>query len=68
MDGNSQPYASSDGEGNDDVDDVGNGDGRKDNDQYVVEMDNEADDPPLGGARRGTTNKINSQRMQLLNQ
>ena len=34
VDGNAQPYASSDGEGNDDGDDVGSADGRKDkNDQ-----------------------------------
>ena len=33
VDGNAQPYASSDGEGNDDGDEAGNVDGRKDNDQ-----------------------------------
>ena len=68
VDGNSQPYASSDGEGIDDGDDLGNGDGRKDNDQQYMDMSNEVDDPPLGGSRRNGANKINSQRMQLLNQ
>ena len=34
-----------------------------------MEMSNEVDDPPLGGgSRRSGTSKINSQRMQLLNQ
>ena len=33
-------------------------------------MGNEMDEAPMGGGggRRGTTNKINSQRMQILNQ
>lgn len=33
VDGNAQPYVSSDGEGNDDGDDAGNADGRKDSEQ-----------------------------------
>ena len=69
VDGNADPYASSDGEPND-ADDRGDDPAAagKDNEQYM-EMGNEGEDPTVGGSsRRSTAGKLNSQRMQLLNQ
>jgi hypothetical protein len=66
VDGNANSYASSDGEANDDCDSGHRDEAGKDEQYHEM---NEPDEPPVGGSsRRSTAGKLNSQRMQLLNQ